>query len=252
MGAEYPQTSNKSGHSTACFQRPMLRARVARSPIDSRMAMRSPRRSVVVTAFALASVLAFGWGSTLRSANAGETVPLSAPEIAAGAPALETLALRGLNLQMDLCRSARPDDALAPVPARGTSAAPPQVSAREAQDKSRQCIERINSLFSGAAVKARLSAATDALPEAYADEHVRDLGAGVSSLVFTTARVGDTTATLDAKAHVWAHSLLRGDSGKWNDSLPEEDLLWHFELVKGIRGWTIDVMTGSRVDGGGP
>ena len=213
----------------------------------------STAASSLTAAFSAVLVLGLGACSIEAAASsAGGSTAAASVERAA----VEKVALTGLDLQMDLCTD--PDGPRAVVRARpaessARAAVPAPLTAADVTARIDRCLVRTEELVVGAALKGRLTSAIGALPEVLGNEEARDLGGGVSRIDFTSVRVGPASATLDAEAQVWAHSVTRAPEGQWADSTPVSDQVWHFELVKSPQGtWLIDSMTGRRVGGGGP
>lgn len=113
--------------------------------------------------------------------------------------------------------------------------------------------KRVDALFSGAAVLARMNFGIDNAAAGQADPDTRDLGGGVSSLAFTQAVVSEATASLTAEATMWASYAQKLPDGSWTVFQPESAMIVKMELVKSPDGrWTVDKMVESFASGSGP
>jgi hypothetical protein len=129
----------------------------------------------------------------------------------------------------------------APVPTASTAAL-----------RSRAWHQRVGQVFSGKAVRERLLHAVAMNDGPNQDPNGRDFGGGVSAIHFTSEVIGARTATVEARATVWASGAIR-NYGHWFVSVPSGDSIVRAQLAKDTSGgWTVTEMVSSSPDGSGP
>jgi len=89
--------------------------------------------------------------------------------------------------------------------------------------------------------------------KAEADPRFRNLGSGVSKVVFSTVAVSGDTATLRAEVTAWAKFQQRQPTGSWATANPVNVMIYTVTMVRNSAGqWLVNSMVGDFAPGEGP
>lgn len=89
--------------------------------------------------------------------------------------------------------------------------------------------------------------------DAEADPEFRNLGSGVSKVIFDSVAVSGDTATLRAEVTSWAKFQQQQDNGGWATASPVNVMRYNVTMIRNGSGrWLVSSMTGDFAPGSGP